>query len=156
MEKMIPIPPKRLRFALPWAMNLLFYGSVCWIIAISELPPIPGPVFLMRKQFLAGNETFFSIQDPGVPFAIFKPYLPREGSVSFLTDAPYDPEQTTTEPLQSAQGRLAPLLLNPDPVESTAIVFCSQDTIAVNRMQTTGYRATRVLEEGKLIAEKIS
>ncbi len=153
MEKITSIPLKRLWSALPWAINLLFYGSVCWIIAISELPPIPGPVFLMRKQFLAGNETLFRIQDPGLPFAIFEPYLPRRGSVSFLTD---DPEHTATEQLQAARGQLAPLLLNPDPVEKIALVFCSQTAIAAARMQATDYRAIKIFGDGKLIAEKRS
>ena len=153
MEKITSISLKRFRSALPWTMNLMFYGSVCWIIAISELPPITGPVFLMRRQFLAGNETLFRIQDSGFPYVIFEPYLPHKGSVSFLTD---DPEHTATEQLQAARSRLAPLLLNPDPVESIALVFCSQNVIAVARMQTTGYRAIKVLGDGKMIAEKRS
>ena len=95
----------------------------------------------------------FRIQDPGLPFAIFEPYLPHKGSVSFLTD---DPEHTATEQLQAARSRLAPLLLNPDPVESIALVFCSQNAIAAARMQATGYRAIKVLGDGKLIAEKRS
>lgn len=153
MENMPSIPSKRPRFALSWIISLLFYGSVCWIIAISELPPVSRHVFFMRNQFLAGNETFFKIQDPGVPFAIFEPYLPHRGSVSFLTD---NLERTTAEALQSAQGFLAPLLLNPDPGESTALVFCSQNAIAAARMQATGYRPIKVFGNGKLIAEKRS
>lgn len=156
MKNMAPLPLEKLRSALPWAMNLLFYGSVCWIIAISELPPIQGAVFLMRKQFLAGNETPFRFQDPGFPFAIFKPYRPPNGRVSFLMDAPYAPDHKNAEQLQAAQARLAPLLLNPDPVETTAFVFCSQNAIAAARMQMTGYRATKTLGDGKMIAEKRS
>ena len=156
MEKSASVPLKRLRSALPWTMNLMFYGSICWIIAMSELPAVKEPVFLIRKQFLEGNETLFSLQSPGLPFAIFEPYLPRKGTVSFLADAPYDPENTATEQLQAAQGRLAPLLLNHDPVESTALVFCSQNEIAAARIQAAGYQVTRVLENGKMIAEKLS
>ena len=157
MKKIISIHLKRFRLTLPWTMNLLFYGSICWIIAISELPPITGPIFLMRKQFRTGNETFFKIQDPGLRYAIFEPYLPHNGSVSFLTDAPYDHEHAaTTEQLMAAQSRLVPLLLNPDPVESTAFVFCSQNAIAAFRMQATGYRTTKVLGDGIMIGEKIS
>ena len=153
MEQTPPFPLKSSRSVLWGAINLLFYGSILWIIAISELPPITGPVFLMRRQFLAGNETLFRIQDSGFPYVIFEPYLPHKGSVSFLTN---DPEHTATEQLQAAQSRLAPLLLNHDPVESTALVFCSQNVIAVARMQTTGYRAIKVLGDGKMIAEKRS
>lgn len=145
---------KRLRSGLPWAVNILFYGSVCWIIAISELPSVTEPVFLMRKQFLAGNEALFRIQDPGLPFLIFEPYRFKEGSVSFLMDLPYDPEHRSIEKLQAAQGRLAPLLLNPDPAEHTAFVFCSNNTLAFARMQATGYQATKILGDGKMIAEK--
>jgi hypothetical protein len=156
MEKLPTLSLKRFRSALPWAVNLLFYGSILWAIVISELPPVSGPVFLMRKQFLAGNETPFRIQDPGLPYAIFEPYLPRKGSVTFLSDAPYSPEHAGTEKLQAAQGRLAPLTLNLDPVENIALVFCSQDAIAAARMQATGYRATRVLGDGKMIGGKRS
>ena len=145
-----------LRFVLPWAINILFYGSVCWIITISELPPVPGPVFLMRKQFLEGNTAFFSIQDPGLPYAIFEPFLPRKGSVSFLADTPYNPEHTSTEQLQAAQNRLTPLLLNHDPVERIALAFCSQKAIAAARLQAAGYRAAKDLGNGKMIGEKKS
>ena len=156
MEKTASVPLKRPRSVLPWVMNLMFYGSICWIITISELPPVKEPVFLMQKQFLAGNETIFRFQDPGLPFAIFEQYLPRKGSVSFLTDAPYDPRQAATEQLQTAQSRLAPLLLNPAPGENTALVFCSSNAIAAARMQAAGYQAVRVLGNGILIAEKRS
>lgn len=156
MEKTASVPLKQPRPALSWIINLLFYGSICWIIAISELPPVKGPAFLMQKQFFSGNENIFRFQDPGLPFVIFKQYLPRKGSVSFLTDLPYDPQHAVTEQLQTAQGQMAPLLLNPAPVENMALVFCSNNEIAAARMQTAGYRVVRVLGNGKLIAEKRS
>ncbi|MDD5227031.1 MAG: hypothetical protein PHV97_07625 [Candidatus Omnitrophica bacterium] len=149
-------PLKRFRSAFPWAVNLLFYGSVCWIIAIAELPSISHPVFLMREQFLAGNETVFKRQDPGLPYSIFEPHLPRKGRVSFLTDTPYNSKQAPSEQLQSAQGRLAPLFLNPIPVENIALVFCSHNATAATRMQAADYRTMRILGDGKLIAEKIA
>jgi len=117
---------------------------------------IKEPVFLLRHQFLAGNEMLFGFQDPGFPFAIFKPYLPPRGNVSFITDAPDNSKNMATEQLQAAQSYLAPLLLNHNPVETTALAFCSQNEIAVARMQAAGYRITRVLENGKMIAEKKS
>lgn len=123
---------------------------------ISELPPIQKPVFLMQKQFLAGNEQFFRIQDPGLPFAIFEHHLPRKGSVSFLTDTPHGSEHATGEQLLRAQGQLAPVLVNPDPVENIAFVFCSQNTAANVRMASTGYVPTRILGSGKIVAEKKS
>ena len=147
----------QLRSSWPsWALNLLFYGSVCWIIAISELPPIKEPVFLLRQHFLASNKTLFALQDPGLRFAIFEPYRTNKDRVSFLMDTPYDSDSNTAEQLQAAQGRLAPLLLNPDPVEKTAFIFCSKNAIANIRMQENGYRVTRILGDGKMIAEKIS
>jgi hypothetical protein len=156
MEKTKSDLLKRFRSAWPWALNLLFYGSICWIILISELPPVTGAVFLMRKQFLAGNETLFRAQNPGLRFTIFAPYFSGEKTISFLTDTPYEPEHAGTEALQAAQGQWAPLLLNPEPVEKTALVFCSQNAIAAARMQATGYQSTKVLGNGKMIAEKRS
>lgn len=110
----------------------------------------------MRKQFLAGNESFFKGQNPGLPFAIFEPHLPRNGTISFLTDTPYHPEHGSAEKIQAAQGRLAPLMLNPQPEEKTALVFCSQSEIAAARMHATGYRPLKILGDGKLIAVKRS
>jgi len=111
----------------------------------------------MQKQFLASNEKLFRTQDPGFPFIIFKPYLPHKGSISFFTDTPYAPAgHASSEQISAAQGQLAPLLLNPAPVESTALVFCSQNAIATAQLQTTGYQATRVLGNGQFIAKRRS
>lgn len=151
MKKNAPNISNRFLSALPWTLNLLFYGSVGWIIAISSLPTIPEAVFYMQKQFLAGNESFFTIQNPGLSFAIFEPHLPRRGSVSFLTDVQ---EQTLSEQFSAAQSQLAPLILNRAPVEDTAIVFCTQDAIALSRLQGSGYQATIPLGNGKWIAKK--
>lgn len=153
MEKTSPSPLERIRCILPLALNILFYGSICWVIAVSELPPIQKFVFFMRKQFLAANESFFRIQDPGLPYAAFEFYLPRKGNASFLTDTPYAHERSVAEKLQAAQGRLAPLLINPAPSERIALVFCSNDAIAAARMQATGYRPLKALGNGKWIAE---
>ena len=124
------------------------------ILLASKLPAATAPVLFYKKQLLAGHESFFRPQDPGLRYAAFETYRFKGGTASFLTDSPYDPYQRSAEQLQAAEGRLAPLLLNPDPVEHTALIFCSSSKIAMARMQATGYRPVAVLEDGKIIAEK--
>jgi hypothetical protein len=146
--------PKPSRFPLFRILSFLFYVSIFGSLLVSRLPSVPGPVVFFKKQFLAGRESFFRFQDPGAPYAPFETYLPRSGIVSFLTDTPFDRESKAIEQLQAAQGRLAPLLLDPYPVENTALIFCSRTETALARMQAAGYRPMAVLGDGKMIAEK--
>ena len=154
METTPSVPKNPALPTLAWVVHIVFYTALLGIIATSKLPTVPKSVFFIKKQFLAGNEILFRFQDPGLSFALFDPYASRKGSVSFLMDAPYDPEDKATEQLQAAQGRLAPLLLNVVPSEQTAFVFCSQNEIASARIKTLGYTATAILGDGKMIAEK--
>ena len=148
-----PLPPFWIRF-LPWAGNLFFYAVIVLIVLISELPPLNSHVFFLRDQFLAGNKEVFRIQDPGIAFSSFTPFLPSQKEISFITDRPYAPRDQATEKLQIAQGWVAPHILNPDPVEKTALIFCSTGSIAEARIKVTGYRMVKSLGDGKGIAEK--
>ena len=148
-----PLPSTWIRF-LPWIGNLCFYGIIGLIVATSELPPINKRIFFLRDQFLAGNNAIFRAQDPGITFSPFTPFLPPQKEISFITDTPYAPRDQATEKLQIAQGWLTPRILNPDPVEKTALIFCSNRAIAEARMKATGYRIVKTLGNGKGIAEK--
>jgi hypothetical protein len=154
MKNTTSVLRKPSHFSFSRIIHFLFYVSIFGIILGSRLPPVNGPVSFFKKQFLAGHESFFRLQDPGLLYVPFETHLPQSGVASFLTDMPYAPKQKATEQLQAAQGRLAPLLLNPDPVEKTALISCSRNDIALARMQAAGYRPITVLEEGKMIAEK--
>ena len=154
MQNTTFVLPKRPRFSLALLIHFLFYASILGILSLSRLPSVPGSVFILEKQFLAGHETFFRWQDPGLPYTLFEAYRPGNGRASFLMDEPYDPEGKAVEQFQSAQGRLAPLLLNTNPVENAALFFCSRNEIAQARAQATGYRPVVLLGDGKVIAEK--
>lgn len=152
MEKTPIIPPTRFRSAFPWAMNFLFYGSLCWTIALSELPSLDLSAFALRKLLFSGHEAIFRI--PGAEFLIFRPYLPTKGTVSFIKDTPHQPSDPKTEWLYLAQRQLIPLLLNKNPGEKAAIIFCSNENIAELRMRDTGYHWVKNLGGGKGIAER--
>jgi len=149
-----PLPSAWIRF-LPLAGSLLFYGVTVLIVLTSELPSLRPNVFFLRDQLLAGNREIFKLQDPGIVFSAFTPFLPAQKEISFITDRPYAPRDQATEKLQIAQGWVAPRVLNPDPGEETALIFCSSGAVAEARMKATGYRIVKILGDGKGIAEKI-
>jgi len=124
------------------------------IVLTSELPPLKSHVFFLRDQLLAGHQDVFLVQDPGIVFSTFIPFLSPKSEISFISDRPYAPRDQAIEKLQIAQGRLAPRILNPDPVEKTALIFCTNQSLAEARMKSTGYRSVITLGDGKVIAEK--
>lgn len=154
MKNTTSVPVKSPHFTPSGIISVLFFMSLFGIVLTSKLPTATGPVLFLKKEFLAGRESLFRFQDPGLPYAPFEAYLPKKGIISFLTDKPYDPIQMAAEQLQAAQGRLAPALLNSEPIEPTAIVSCSRDEIAMARIQETGYKPAALLGNGKMIAEK--
>ena len=148
-----PLSSPWIRF-LPWAGNLLFYGAIVLIVISSELPPLNSHVFFLRDQLLAGHKDVFLAQDPGIVFSAFVPFLSPKNEISFISDRSYAPRDQAIEKLQIAQGRLVPRILNPDPVEKTALIFCTNKSIAEARMKSAGYRNVIILGDGKGIAEK--
>ncbi len=157
MQNTTSVIPKQPQSLLARILHFFFYASLLGILFVSKLPSATGPILVFKKNFLAGAESFFRFQDPGLPYAIFKTGLARTGgTATFLTDRPYDPKDPAVEQLQAAQGSLAPLLLNPLPTENKAFIFCSREVIAQARMQGTGYRPVVILADGKMIAEKIT
>ena len=139
---------------LSWTWDFLFYGAILGIILTSHLPAIPGQVLVLTRQFWADDQKFFQAQNPDFAFTPFEPWLPIKGRFSFITDVPYGPKNSATELLQAAQGSLVPRVLNAQPVEDRAIIFCSNSLIADLRMRETGYQLIKSLGDGKGIAEK--
>ena len=153
MEKTPSVPPGRFRsIVFPWLLNGLFYGTICWILATSAIPSFNQTDFVLRKFLFLGGETIFRV--PGAEFLAFRPYLPTRGAVSFIKDAPHQPSDLKTEWLYQAQGQLLPLILDKNPGQKTAIIFCSNENIATLRMQETGYHLVKNFGSGKGIAEK--
>jgi len=152
MAKQETLTSQRSVFSLPQIGIFLFYGMILAIIACSELPSLGPENFRLRKELLSGNKRIFRVL--GADFSAFKPYLPPQGTVSFLMDSPYQPYDPITEKLYMAQSYLAPLILNANPVEKNAIVYCTKGFIADDRMQSAGYKLKIALADGKGIAEK--
>ncbi len=151
MPKQETLAPQRSRI-FAWTGNVLFYGAILLMIAFAELPSVSPENFRLRKELLSGNEAIFG--EVGSAFAVYKPYLPQRGSVTFFMDFLYNPYDPTSEKLYMAQSYLAPLVLNVLPDEKVAIVACSQGLIADEWMRSTGYRLKVPLGNGEGIAEK--
>jgi len=139
-------------FAYAQAGAFVFYGLILTLIALAELPTVTPENFSKREALLAGKD--FVFPEPGAQFSVFKPYLPGQGALSFLMDAPYRPYSSASEQLYMAQSYLAPLLLNANPVENVALVYCSQGTVAHQRLSDMGYQLKLALADGKGVAEK--
>lgn len=132
----------------------LFYGFVLFVISGAELPELPDQSFSARKYFWEEQRRFFP--DLGEAFAPFAPYLPRTGTLSFITDTPYDPYSLDIAKNFSAQAYFTPLVLNPYPQEKYALFHCSTEEGLATRLRETGYRLLVTLAPGKGLAEKVS
>ena len=153
MEKTPSVPAKRFQsVVLPRVLNCLFYGTICWILATAEIPVLNQTAFVLRKSLFSGGEAIFRV--PGTEFLAFRPYLPTRGVVSFIKDTPHQPSDLKTEWLYLAQAQLLPLILDKNPGQKTAIIFCSNENIATLRMQETGYHLVKSFGSGKGIAGK--
>ena len=137
----------RLRF-------FLFYGIILVIIGLAKLPPISSENISLRARLFSGERDVVPV--PGSEFSVFKPYLPKKGAVSFIMDRGYHPYAPAAEILYTAQSYLAPLVVNIDPIERKALVYCSNGAIAGVWMQRTGYRPEVILGDSRFVAEKVS
>ncbi len=136
----------------PWTVTLLFYGFVFAVIANAELPALPDQAFALRQRLWENNKQDF--RDPNEAFSIFAPYAPPQGSVSFITDVPYNLYSMDIAKTFSAQSYFVPLILNPFPQENHAFVYCSSEAIATTRLRESGYQLRASLGAGKGLAEK--
>lgn len=91
---------------------------------------------------------------PGSELAPFKPHLPRQGAVSFFTDQPFGENLEEEKLLYDAQGFLAPIVLNSQPGEALAVLYCTSEAAADARLAATGYHWLQKISEGKGIAQK--
>jgi len=142
-----------MRFNIRNILGYAFWAAAAWLIVRSPFPAAQNPPREAAAQLLLGGDK--DLPEFGATFAPFKPFLPRKGRISFIMDYPFHPYGTTIEQLYTAQSYLVPLILNPEPGEKQALVFCSSAAVAERRLSETGYRMTMVLADGKGLAEKI-
>ena len=141
-----------MRERIHWIASILFYAAVAAGIAVHKPAPVPPPHPALLSELLAGRDRGYN--PFGFEFEPFRRALPPGGRVSFLMDYPFGPYVKTVEKLYTAQFYLAPLMINPDPAEQIAIVYCSDIPTADRRMAETGYRLGMPIAEGKAIAVK--
>ncbi len=139
---------------VPRIFPFLFYAIILSWILLAK-PPVADPQnYLQRGKFAFWDPR--GIPYPGSEFAVYKPYLPEHGTVSFLSDIPYHPYAPAAEQLYAAQSYLVPLLLSAFPGEKEMMVYCSRGDIAEGWMLYTGYRPKVILGDGQCLAVKIS
>jgi len=134
-------------------LGILFHVLIILLILLHH-PPTPPSVASAREltnELFAGKDPFIS---SGAPFAAFKPFLPPHEKVSFIMDYPFSPYVRHIDRLYNAQSFLAPTVLTYEPDQRAAIVYCSNTSIAEQRLEETGYRILIPLGDGKGVAVK--
>ena len=140
---------------MPFERNLAAWVFAAALVGLSLHGHEPTalkahPVLL--KSLLSGNTQGYIL--PGSELEPFKNSLPNSGSVSFLTDQAFGVNQDEEKFLYDAQSYLAPLVLNTEPGEALAVVYCSTQASADSRLQATGYSWLHMISDGKGIAQK--
>lgn len=133
-------------------LSLIFFAAFFFIIFFEPYPSVkPINVKLLKNLLNTGDKGF---KIPGQEYEVFKAHLPKAGAVSFIMDYPFSNYGRTVEQIYTAQSYLAPIVLNTQPVEDKAIVFCSSEPIAERRLELTGYEWEIRLGQGKGIARR--
>ena len=132
----------------------LVYFTVAVLFGFAPLELKTHPLLL--KSLLSGSDQGFII--PGAnDLMSFKPYLSKNGFYSFIMDFPYDEHDEHAdfrEFFWLAENYLVPIVLNRNPGETEAIVFCANDSVAEKRLNETGYEWTHKLGNGKGMAKR--
>lgn len=111
-------------------------------------PPALSPaVELASERFQGFNMPNFRM-DP------VRAYLPERGTISMITDHPYEVGKYEEELFYRAQNFLAPLVINRTPEEKLAIVVCTSPETAETRLAETGYSWVKNFNNGKGIASR--
>ena len=137
---------------LKLVISTIFFLFIVLLVLRSKHPPVQSPHPLLLQELLKGSDRGYI--PLGHEFSKFKNILPEAGTFSFIFDYPFGAYAPNVEWLYTAQNQLAPLILNPQPVEPAALVYCTNSSIADKRMRETGYRLAAVIGDGKAIAVK--
>ncbi len=132
-------------------LGFLFYLAAALSIIFVKTPAPPAFQKSLYEALLAGKDPFNPV---GSQFAVFKALLPPHEKVGFIMDFPFSPYLTKIEQLYSAQSYLTPQILTYETTPRSAIVYCTNTSIAQYRLAQTGYRILLPVAEGKGIAVK--
>jgi len=124
-------------------------------LAFSVFSPAKSkaPARMIQALWTGSDQTYIQ---PGSQFKIFKPYLRDVDRVSLILDLPNNSNVKTKETSYDAQNYLAPDVINLETVEPVALVYCSTQALADQRLLATGYVWERLISPGKGIAKKKS
>lgn len=138
---------------LQLVLSSVFYTAICLLILQSKTPEIrPVPPQLMEGLVSGSQQGYIEF---GNEFSDFKKYFTSKEPVTFLMDVPFTPYARTIAQYYTAQSYFVPAILNPEPEEKMALVYCSDRFIAEQRMRETGYRLVAAESDGKGVAVKI-
>lgn len=129
-----------------------FLAIMAWL-CLSAYEPVklkPHPV--LAQALLEGKDQAYIL--PGAEMEPFRKLLPDRGRFSLILDVPYESDVKGREFHHAVQNYLAPLIINGEPGEPHALVFCSDIATADRRMKETGYTLLWPVAEGKAIAVK--
>ncbi|MBI4550214.1 MAG: hypothetical protein HY714_04755 [Candidatus Omnitrophica bacterium] len=132
--------------------SLVLYAAL--FIAAARSPDLlPRKISVpVIRSLLAGEDR--SILPVGYEFEPYRRFLPARGRLGFIMDFPFHPYGKTITQLYSAQTYFVPVVLNPNPGDPVALLYCSNRFIADQRLAETGYRLAAVLADGKGFAVK--
>jgi hypothetical protein len=129
-----------------------FWAAAALLVLTAPYPKRERPPAAVLKPLFLGTDD--GLPEFGGAFNTFRSFLPRKGEISFIMDYPFHPYGKTVEQLYTAQSALIPLVLNPEPGEPEAVVFCSSPAAAEKRLAETGYRMTHAFGDGKGLARR--
>ena len=132
--------------------SILFHIFVVFVIIRAYAPFRLQVQPVLLKGLLSGSNRGYIL--PGIEMAPFKQVLPPNGTVTYLSDHPYAAVPEEEKEFRDNRLYLAPILVNPEPGEKNAIVNCSSQEIADQRLLETGYQWMASFAPGKGIAVK--
>jgi len=112
----------------------------------------PAPRELSRLFHSTAENTAL----PGSELHSLKAILSPEATVSLITDRAFEADNEVKELFFILQNYMTPRLINPQPVERLALVFCSSPNKAAERTSLLGYKIAVDLGEGRGLAESAS
>lgn len=144
---------KKIGPLLDLTVRIALHGAILFL-ALPLLKPAKITAHpQMTASLWSGLDKIYIV--PGAQFKIFKPYLPKESRVSLILDRPNDATTKDKEISYDAQNYLAPRIINLETIEPVALVYCSTQAIAEQRLAETGYEWTHRIAAGKGMARKI-
>lgn len=143
---------KKVSFACDLFIRISLHGIVLFL-AIALFYPVKtkAPPRMIHSLWNGLDRAYIP---PGSQFKIFKPYLPAKGRVSLILDRPNNENTKNKEISYDAQNYFTPLIVNLETMEPLALVYCSSQAIADQRLIETGYEWTHPLSPGKGMARK--